>query len=886
MRRLSCTLQLCAASLRLAALACLFSCELDTQEPGTVRGEIRTFELRMVDNPELAEDVFGEISGFSIALLVPAGTDVTALVPTIQYTGQGIAPASGVAQDFRGPVMYTVTATDGSPRAYTVSVFAAADSSKAITSFAIGDAEAAIDGTNITLTLPYGTDLSQLTPLIEHTGIAISPKVDSEQDFSIPVTYTVTAQDGSTQKYVVTITTAPSDAKEITGFSVAGGEAEIVGSAISVTVPYGTDVTFLTPTVQHTGASVSPASKASRDFSSPVEYTVTAADGSTKTYTVTVSVALNPAKEITQFVILGGEAQIVGTTITITVPYGSMPAALTPSILHTGEDIEPASDTEQDFTGPVEYVVTAADGSKRTYTVIVTVAPSTENSITQFRLLGIDAIVSDGSISVTVPYGSDVTSIAPELTHTGANIEPDESEALNFSTAQTYTVTAANGDTRQYTVTVTIAPNTAKTITSFELLGYAATIDGTDITLTLPYGSSVTSVTPEITHTGVSIEPEESEAQDFSQPVMYTVTAADSSTQTYTVTVTVAKSDAREILTFTLAGVSGEVTEGVITVTVPYGTDLSGIAPTITISGVSVAPESGVAQDFTAPVTYTVTADNMQTKEYDVTVTIAEPAIDCRALLTSFPMTTSGVHPIDPDGPDSIAPFSVYCDMSTYGGGWTLIGKAAAGDYTALTDEEFLDLILNPDNDVNASLLLSASVPNDGEIAFFSREKTNALYHASAALRAVRVDMSDHLLVPAANGTFFQQRVVAPQDWDFWHALRNATLWNRNGTTQAAPQLWVNYFGVDFVLTNQASDFDPDSNVVSHRGDDTTFGAYGLYTHTLPDGVTQLEVSRHMGLLNDGVGNLQYLWLLTADPTDARFKDDTETKQRSLIWLR
>ncbi|GHV96629.1 hypothetical protein AGMMS50293_29490 [Spirochaetia bacterium] len=80
---------------------------------------------------------------------------------------------------------------------------------------------------------------------------------------------------------------------EITGFSFATPAAvgTINGTAISVTVPYGTDVTNLTPTVIHNGASVSPASGETQDFTGPVTYTVTAALGSTQEYTVTVTVA-------------------------------------------------------------------------------------------------------------------------------------------------------------------------------------------------------------------------------------------------------------------------------------------------------------------------------------------------------------------------------------------------------------------------------------------------------------------------------------------------------------------------------------------------------------------------------------------------------------------
>lgn len=71
--------------------------------------------------------------------------------------------------------------------------------------------------------------------------------------------------------------------------------------------------------------------------------------------------------------------------------------------------------------------------------------------------------------------------------------------------------------------------------------------------------------------------------------------------------------------------VSGTVNEvnHTVSVTVPYGTNVTALAPTVAIIGASVSPNTGVAQDFTNPVTYTVTANDASAQAYTVSVTVA-----------------------------------------------------------------------------------------------------------------------------------------------------------------------------------------------------------------------------------------------------------------------
>ncbi|WP_419822766.1 S-layer homology domain-containing protein [Anoxybacterium hadale] len=595
----------------------------------------------------------------TIALTVPYGTDVTALVPAITHTGASVSPNTGVAQNFTNPVTYTVTAADSSTQQYTVTVSIAANPAKAITAFNFNGLTPNVTGTvnegakTIALTVPYGTDVTALVPAITHTGASVSPNTGVAQNFTNPVTYTVTAADSSTQQYTVTVSVAANPAKAITAFNFNGLTPNVTGTVnegaktIALTVPYGTDVTALVPAITHTGASVSPNTGVAQNFTNPVTYTVTAADSSSQAYTVTVSVAANPAKAITAFNFNGLTPNVTGTvnegakTIALTVPYGTDVTALVPAITHTGASVSPNTGVAQNFTNPVTYTVTAADSSSQAYTVTVSVAANPAKAITAFNFNGltpnVTGTVNEGAktIALTVPYGTDVTALVPAITHTGASVSPNTGVAQNFTNPVTYTVTAADSSTQQYTVTVSVAANPAKAITAFNFNGLTPNVTGTvnegakTIVLTVPYGTDVTALVPAITHTGVSVSPNTGVAQNFTNPVTYTVTAADSSTQQYTVTVSVAANPAKAITAFNFNGltpnVTGTVNEGAKTIvlTVPYGTDVTALVPAITHTGASVSPNTGVAQNFTNPVTYTVTAADSSSQQYTVTVSVA-----------------------------------------------------------------------------------------------------------------------------------------------------------------------------------------------------------------------------------------------------------------------
>lgn len=161
----------------------------------------------------LTPPVGGTISDNAVAVTVPGTVDVTALSPTVVISQKAtVVPTTGTAQNFSSPVVYKVTAEDGSERSYTVTVTKSdIQSNEAeITSFVLDALTPPVDGiitdTDIELTVPFDVDVTTLVPtIVISTSASIAPATGVAQDFTSPVVYTVTAQNGTTKEFTVTI---------------------------------------------------------------------------------------------------------------------------------------------------------------------------------------------------------------------------------------------------------------------------------------------------------------------------------------------------------------------------------------------------------------------------------------------------------------------------------------------------------------------------------------------------------------------------------------------------------------------------------------------------------------------------------------------------------
>jgi len=175
-------------------------------------------------------------------------------------------------------------------------------SNNKITSFIIKNNDLSYSGkinhTSKVITLET-VGLEQSNPIVPEIEISdmatIFPNPNIAQNFNESVEYIITAENGENAIYSINIINKPySVEKDVLSFSFnVDGEiflGKIDQDLKQIEVTIYKDVTSLSPEIEASDyATISPLPTEKLDFSNPVEYTITAEDGSTKIYTVVVN---------------------------------------------------------------------------------------------------------------------------------------------------------------------------------------------------------------------------------------------------------------------------------------------------------------------------------------------------------------------------------------------------------------------------------------------------------------------------------------------------------------------------------------------------------------------------------------------------------------------
>jgi len=586
-------------------------------------------------------------------------------------------------------ITYNISDAVGNPATQMIrTVNVNANSAKAITAFNVTDlGSGVINETDhtITLAVPYGTDITALAPTIAtSTGATVSPASGVVQDFTSPVPYTVTAQDGSVQTYIVTVTVAPNTSANIFSFNATNPATTGVINAnnITLTVPFGTSLTDLPIAITLSpGASIVPAAGPSIFVDGiATTYTVTAQDGvTTQAYSVTVTVAANPDialvaadKEALAADAIKGENANLDN---ITTALASLPVSGSNGSIITWTSSNPAivSDDGQTITRPAfelgndTVVLTAtltkglATDTKEFNLTILKLPASTVATITS----AVYTVSAGGTAAETIaniPFGTDKAVFLASLVkgHAGQTWV-DTSISDPVVTGDTLVVTAQDGTTA-VTYTITVAANPAKSITSFNFASPSVmgVINETahTITINVPHGTDVTALIPTIAITGATASPASGVAQDFTSPVTYTVTAADTTTQTYAVSVivttatqTVPTADGTATANSTTPQVVVSSPTQAVTVTVSSGTSNASVNYGSLISGgAGTIPQTTIdsaSADIAIPASTTVTSADITwngiiAAPTITTVTLPETSGQTKTLSTAIEIGFTG----------------------------------------------------------------------------------------------------------------------------------------------------------------------------------------------------------------------------------------------------
>ena len=465
-------------------------------------------------------------------------------------------------------------------------------------------------GTKYTIKVPANTDEAALAKAVLKFEISkyAAVKKTGEADnwpaegkacgmtLDTPVTFTVTAEDGKTmQDYTLTITKAKSSEKDITAVKLLNAnksviaEGKLSGTTWTITLPSDTDKALInkigTSTdvfmqINYTGVSLAQAEgyddatgsigkwpsgnvMCGVSPNSSNTFTVTAEDGSTKTYTVAIKYTAPNAPTLSN-----GSATRTSKT-GATVKFTSSEAgsyfykvvdhgAAAPTVV-TGKNGTAAVQGENTIT-----LSNLTEDARDIYIVVVGAAGGESAALkVEIPAYGSGSETPDtGKFTITInaPKGGTITTNrtkADKGDEIIVTVKPDSGYQM-VEGSLTYSLAVAGGETVKITgnrftmpagnVTITCKWETATVassgITGFSINGVAGAVNNSTntITITMPRGTDVTKLTPVIATNGVkSLTPGTGETVDFTNAVTYTAAMEDGSSKTYTVTVYVDK---------------------------------------------------------------------------------------------------------------------------------------------------------------------------------------------------------------------------------------------------------------------------------------------------------------------------------------------------------
>lgn len=124
------------------------------------------------------------------------------------------------------------------------------------------------------------------------------------------------------------------------------------------------------------------------------------------------------------------------------------------------------------------------------------------------------------------------------------------------------------------------------------------------------------------------------------------------------------------------------------------------------------------------------------------------PGLDCLDILNSDSSAADGVYWLDPTGS---LPFETYCDMTTDGGGWTLVMKAVLDNYN-YNDDVWTTTVLDNETDLDLTLAGTAKYESFNTVPFTELRSSDPTVWTTEVVHTFAVPQTSALAVFSATG--------------------------------------------------------------------------------------------------------------------------------------
>jgi hypothetical protein len=430
-----------------------------TAEDGTTT-QVYTFKVRVLSlSSDVALDTF-TVNGQAVrnggrVYLAPGTTGAAVVAVASDPTSTVVVSPTNALTTGANTVTATVTSQSGAQAVYTVTLNVQTPSSNsALVVFKVSGARVA-DGT--TVFVPAGTTAVAVTAIAADAAASVDVNGSNGLELGAnTLTVIVTAEDGSTTTSSVTLNVLANDDTSLALFQYDGSD---VTSGESFDLENGVTSVEITaePTTELSTVEIigNDDLKSGRNV---VKVQVTAEDASVSTYLLIFNVAPNVDTTLVSLTV-GGEDALGGS---VTLPAGTRAAVVVAETTDPFASYVVEGNAELSAgDNTVTVTVTAADGeTANAVEVTVTVEEvilSDDVTLETFLINGVDASAGD---PIELPSGTTRVNLKVATTEPTASYivtgDGRLSPLVEGDNELVLTVTAANGDSESYTVTLTV----------------------------------------------------------------------------------------------------------------------------------------------------------------------------------------------------------------------------------------------------------------------------------------------------------------------------------------------------------------------------------------------------------------------------------------------